>query len=1020
MKSLSTKSISSALAAAFFAIAAAALLIAGSVQITIHANASSKTVSANQALLAQGAAKSVATFIEQKFSIMETALSIEDWSQATPMKCLGFLESMLGRDKSFRNLAYLDATSNRIAAASRQSQVLSATFLRQLDRDRVSHFKQARRYISPVSIDPETYEPLITLSVWSTDLLGDFTGILTVEVNLKFIWNLVDRLQIGETGQSYVVDGNGDLLAAKDISRVIRGENLARVSKVAEFIHQTSSDHAIEVSIFTGIDGSKVVGTAVGLGVPDWALVTELPLKEAYRDVINSVLISVAALLAIALASAWVGILMARRLADPLINLASIASRITEGETKLHAPVKGPREVSTLADSFNKMTRQLITMLSTEEARARKLALEIEERKKTQAALNESDSVLRATLESTEDGLLVVDNNGKVTHYNSRFRDIWSIPEEILATRDDSQLIQTVLSQLVDPKQFVAATDKLYQSSETSRDIHIFKDGRIIDRFSAPLIRNGRATGRVWFFRDVTERKRIEESLRITQFSVDHAAMGIYRITSDAKIVEVNQKAGDLLGYDRRELAALTVLDINPSLNEEGWKRVWRKMKDGGSNRFEATHLRKDGTPIPVEIFANFMEYGGHEYAITFVQDISERKRNEEELRQLRNYLSNVINSMPSALVGVDADGRITQWNQTVAASTGITADAAQGKALTDLMPWMSSEMTNISKSIRTRQTILDAKKQRLLEDGTCYEDVTIYPLVSNGVEGAVIRIDDVTERVRMEEMMIQSEKMLSVGGLAAGMAHEINNPLAGMIQTARVMANRLEKNSTIEANRKAAAEAGISMEAIGDFMEKRGILQMVETIVDSGQRVASIVSNMLSFARKSEARISTYSLVDLLDKTLGLASTDYDLRKQYDFKLIDVVKEYAEDLPSVPCEGAKIQQVLLNLLRNGAQAMQAAGTENPRIIIRAYVERQTQMACLEIEDNGPGMEEATRKRVFEPFFTTKPVGVGTGLGLSVSYFIITENHKGQMRVESSPGKGTTFFIRLPLRGVES
>ena len=398
--------------------------------------------------------------------------------------------------------------------------------------------------------------------------------------------------------------------------------------------------------------------------------------------------------------------------------------------------------------------------------------------------------------------------------------------------------------------------------------------------------------------------------------------------------------------------------------------------------------------------------------------EIRERKHAEKELQKLRNYLSNIIDSMPSAIVGVDKEGCVTQWNKTVEQATGINAAQARGKILSDLMPWMASEMNKIKDSINSRQLRKEQKKSRSLADGTCFEDVTIYPLITNGVEGAVIRIDDVTEQVRMEEMMIQSEKMLSVGGLAAGMAHEINNPLAGMIQTARVMANRLEQNSTIKANLKAAEKAGTSMEAIGAFMEARGILRMVDTIVESGQRVADIVANMLSFARKSEARISTHSLVDLLEKTLELAATDYDLKKHYDFKLIEVVKEYADSLPAVPCEGAKIQQVLLNLLRNGAQAMQENATANPRFIIRAYVERRTQMACVEIEDNGPGMDETTRKRVFEPFFTTKPVGVGTGLGLSVSYFIIVENHRGEMAVDSTPGSGSRFIIRLPMKGL--
>ncbi|MCP4693368.1 MAG: histidine kinase, partial [Desulfobacterales bacterium] len=224
----------------------------------------------------------------------------------------------------------------------------------------------------------------------------------------------------------------------------------------------------------------------------------------------------------------------------------------------------------------------------------------------------------------------------------------------------------------------------------------------------------------------------------------------------------------------------------------------------------------------------------------------------------------------------------------------------------------------------------------------------------------------------------------------------------AGMMQTANVMAGRLLTES-MPANERAAVEAGASMAVIRRFMEIRGVPGMIKTINESGRRLAAIVDNMLSFARKGDDRTSSYALSDLLDKTLALAATDYDLKKRYDFKKIKVRKEYEDNLPPAPCESAKIQQVLLNLLRNGSQAMQDAGIENPGFIVRTRFEEKRGMVRIEIEDNGPGMDEATRKRVFEPFFTTKPVGVGTGLGLSVSYFIITENHRGEMTVESRP-----------------
>jgi signal transduction histidine kinase len=286
---------------------------------------------------------------------------------------------------------------------------------------------------------------------------------------------------------------------------------------------------------------------------------------------------------------------------------------------------------------------------------------------------------------------------------------------------------------------------------------------------------------------------------------------------------------------------------------------------------------------------------------------------------------------------------------------------------------------------------------------------------VTNGVEGAVIRVDDVTDRVRMEEMMIQSEKMLSVGGLAAGMAHEINNPLAGILQNTAVLENRLFGD--LPANRSAADAAGTTLSTIRNYLELRKLPTMIDNIRMSGNRAASIVKNMLSFARKSDRIISSHDLGTLLDQAIELAQTDYDMKKRYDFKQIGIVREYDPSVAAVPCEGSKLQQVFLNILKNGAEAMAGITNEQvpPQLILR--VMNEGVWVRVEIEDNGPGMDENTRRRIFEPFFTTKPVGEGTGLGLSVSYFIVTENHGGKMHVQATDGGGTRFVIRLPKSG---
>jgi len=267
-------------------------------------------------------------------------------------------------------------------------------------------------------------------------------------------------------------------------------------------------------------------------------------------------------------------------------------------------------------------------------------------------------------------------------------------------------------------------------------------------------------------------------------------------------------------------------------------------------------------------------------------------------------------------------------------------------------------------------------------------------------------------EKARLEEMMIQSEKMMSIGGLAAGMAHEINNPLAGILQNSQVIQNRLKNK--LPANVSAARELGLELDDIQAYMEKRDIYKMIDSVLDAGKRAAAIVTNMLSFSRKSTSGFIAEDICGLMDKTLELAGSDYNLKKKFDFKKIIIKKDYATKIPPISCKASEIQQVFFNILSNGAQAMMS-GEETPTPCFELKIFRQEDMVNVEIKDNGPGMKEDTKKRIFEPFFTTKSVGEGTGLGLAVSYFIVTENHKGRIEVESKPFKGTKFTIHLPI-----
>ncbi len=406
-----------------------------------------------------------------------------------------------------------------------------------------------------------------------------------------------------------------------------------------------------------------------------------------------------------------------------------------------------------------------------------------------------------------------------------------------------------------------------------------------------------------------------------------------------------------------------------------------------------------------------FKEADGDVGIVGITSDISDLKQAELALQETKQYIDNIINSMPSALFSLDNDMSIVLWNHKAEDLYGIDAADAISKSLIDVLPQMKSYINKISNAIEDQTPNYWTKQPRKTSKDDIYEDITVYPL-SAGVKGAVIRVDDVTEQVRMEEIVVQSEKMLSVGGLAAGMAHEINNPLAGMMQNAQVVLQRIQGN--IPASEKVAQEVGITMDQIRTFMEKRDILHQLGLIREAGIRASQIVQNMLSFSRKEESGKTMQNIAPILDKTIELAKSDYDLKKQYDFKKIKIIKEYEPSTPPVLCEASKIQQVFFNILKNSAQAMQEKESdEDSKFILRIFPKGDG--VRIEIEDNGPGMEKEVQKRIFEPFFTTKAVGKGTGLGMSVSYFIISDNHNGDMSVVSEPGQGSNFIIQLPI-----
>ena len=398
-------SLTTTLAIAFFTLSAVVLLISSGLQIVSNVQTQREAISNKQQLIAQEASRTVSNFIQGKFSVLATTVDLVDLIRAPAEEQKQILDSLLGSQPAFRQLVVLNAQNQEVAHGSRISLVAAGGLSGQLKGDILGQVKQGKRYISSVYFDPNSSEPLVLIAVPVRTALGDFQGALVAEVNLKFMWDLVDQIKVGETGYAYVVDKQGKLIAFSDAARVLKGEDISHVPAVSAFIQHPASARTTEVSIYPGITGETAMGTYIPLETPDWAVVTELPTEEANRAINQQVILSIGITLTAAILAGMLGMFVARRLAVPLVNLTGTAARITAGEMRLQAVVGGPRETASLAAAFNSMTAQLHQTMESLEQRVTDRTVdlqcaldEVEKRAREQEQLIEENRQQRETI----------------------------------------------------------------------------------------------------------------------------------------------------------------------------------------------------------------------------------------------------------------------------------------------------------------------------------------------------------------------------------------------------------------------------------------------------------------------------------------------------------------------------------------------------------------------------------------------------------------------------------------------
>jgi PAS domain S-box-containing protein len=403
---------------------------------------------------------------------------------------------------------------------------------------------------------------------------------------------------------------------------------------------------------------------------------------------------------------------------------------------------------------------------------------------------------------------------------------------------------------------------------------------------------------------DITERKRAEKELRLTQSSLEDASDAIFWMNPQGRIVYANEAACRSLDRSREELLSLSIPDINPLVPKETWKKFWEEVKTQGSITFETSHQTKPGRVFPAEVTANYLEFDGQEYSFAFVRDITERRALESQLRH--------------------------------------------------------------------------------------------------------------------------AQKMEGIGQLAAGIAHEINTPTQFVSDNLTFLRDSWKStHELLEQYRGAIRSAGETLPAGVaaalqqaeqdcdlDFIASE-VPRAIDQSLDGAHRVAKIVRAMKEFSHPDSADKTATDLNKAIESTITVARNEWKY-------VSEVVKEFDEKLPPVVCYPGDINQVVLNLIVNAAHAIKEGIQEGEKGRITVGTRTRGESVEISVKDTGKGIPEAIRNRIFDPFFTTKEVGKGTGQGLALAYTVVVKKHGGKIWFESEVGKGTTFFITLPIQLADS
>jgi two-component system cell cycle sensor histidine kinase/response regulator CckA len=463
-----------------------------------------------------------------------------------------------------------------------------------------------------------------------------------------------------------------------------------------------------------------------------------------------------------------------------------------------------------------------------------------------------------------------------------------------------------------------------------------------------------------------------------------HANDMVFVVDERMRILDANDRAVETLGYSRGELLALRVHDVrDPATASDVEARVSQEIAREALV-FETRYRRKDGSLFPVEVSVRMSEVDGHRLFHGIVRDLTDRKRAEDALRASEAKFRAAFDGAGVGIVLLGPDGCVREANPAFRGIVGLADDALRGRELSELAASGGEARDALRALLSGERDAVETPCRLRRADGTL-ADVVLRARAARDAGSrtglSVALVEDVSERKRLETQLLLADRLASVGTLAAGVAHEINNPLAFVL-----------------------ANLDVALEALRDRGAPDDLLRTLEDAREGGARVREIVRDLKTFSRDAGGGRAAVDVRRILRSSANLAMPEIRRRGRLELDLAEV--------PFVLGAEHRLGQVFLNLLINAAQALPPSSPERNRVRAATRL-REDGRVVVEVADTGSGIPPEIVGRIFDPFFTTKPVGVGTGLGLAIAHTIVTDLG-GEIGVRSEPGHGTTFEVSLP------